>query len=103
MNQENHFQEYIVNQIHTVIAATTDENGLPVTCAIDIMEHDSNGLYFLTAKGKGFYDRLINSNYIAFTGIKGTDTMNTVAISVRGKVTETGSERMPRLFKKIRT
>lgn len=98
MNHENRFQEYIVNRIHTVIAATTDENGLPVTCAIDIMDYDSNGLCFLTAKGKGFYSRLIYNNYIAFTGIKGDSTMNTVAISVRGKVTETGRERLPRLF-----
>ena len=39
--------------------ATVDENGLPVTCAIDMMDSDENGLYFLTAKGKGFYDRLL--------------------------------------------
>ena len=45
------YQEYIVNTIHTVIAATTDKNGLPVTCAIDIMDCDDDGLYFLTAKG----------------------------------------------------
>lgn len=100
MNHENRFQEYIVNRIHTVIAATTDENGLPVTCAIDIMDYDSNGLCFLTAKGKGFYSRLIYNNYISFTGIKGDSTMNTVAISVGGKVTETGRERLPRLFEK---
>lgn len=45
------YQEYIVNDIHTVIAATTDKKGLPVTCAIDIMDCDDDGLYFLTAKG----------------------------------------------------
>lgn len=43
---------YVVNEIHTVIAATTDENGFPVTCSIDMMNFDENGLYFLTAKGK---------------------------------------------------
>ena len=41
---------YLVNDIHSVIAATTDEKGLPVTCAIDMMDFDENGLYFLTAK-----------------------------------------------------
>lgn len=46
---------FLVDEIHSVIAATVDENGLPVTCAIDIMDWDENGLYFLTAKGKNFY------------------------------------------------
>lgn len=32
--------------------------GLPVTCAIDMMDSDGNSLYFLTAKGKSFYERL---------------------------------------------
>ncbi len=39
----------LTNEIHSVITATVDENGLPVTCAIDIMDFDENGLYFLTA------------------------------------------------------
>lgn len=94
------YQEYIVKIIHTVIAATTDKNGLPVTCAIDIMDCDNDGLYFLTAKGKGFYERLKSGNYIAFTGVKGNGTMNMTAVSVRGKVTETGSQRLPKLFEK---
>ena len=94
------YQEYIVNTIHTVIAATTDKNGLPVTCAIDIMDCDDDGLYFLTAKGKGFYDRLTRNKYVSFTGINGKDTMNMTAVSVRGKVIETGSQRLPRLFEK---
>lgn len=58
-------QEYfsfIVNEIHSTVVATVDDNGLPVTCAIDIMDFDENGLYFLTAKGKRFYDRLKNRN-----------------------------------------
>ena len=38
--------------------ATTDDDGKPVTCAIDIMDFDADGLYFLTAKGKSLYSRL---------------------------------------------
>lgn len=56
-------QEYfsfIVNEIHSTVVATVDADGLPMTCAIDIMDFDENGLYFLTAKGKAFYDRLKN-------------------------------------------
>lgn len=86
--------------IHTVVAATVDKNGLPVTCAIDIMDSDENGIYFLTAKGKGFYIRLKNSGFIAMTGMKGGSTMTTAAVSVRGKVKETGSDRLERLLAK---
>ena len=75
--------QYLQQEIHTTIAATVDENGLPVTCAIDIMDADENGLYFLTAKGKGFYNRLKDRGYLALTGVKGEDTMSCVAISVR--------------------
>ena len=41
---------FIVDEIHSTVIATVDDNDLPVTCAIDIMDFDENGLYFLTAK-----------------------------------------------------
>ena len=94
------YLHFIVNEIHTVVAATTDDKGLPVTCAIDMMDSDKNGLYFLTAKGKGFYSRLKKNGYMALTGMKGKDTMSCVAVSVRGKVCELGTELLPRLFEK---
>ena len=86
---------YLQREIHTVIAATTDEEGRPVTCAIDIMDWDENGLYFLTAKGKNFYDRLKANEHIAFTAMKGEDTLFCVAVSVQGKAKEIGPERLP--------
>lgn len=58
------FLNYLQNDIHTTVAATVDDNGLPVTCAIDMMDADDNGLYFLTARGKGFYNRLKKSGLI---------------------------------------
>ena len=91
---------YIVNEIHTTIVATVDDEGLPVTAAIDMMDNDENSLYFLTAKGKGFYDRLKKRGFLALTAIKGQDTMSSVAVSVRGKVRELGYERIPALFEK---
>ena len=92
------YLKYLVQEIHSTIVATVDKNGLPVTCAIDIMDYDENGLYFLTAKGKGFYNRLVNKGYLALTGMKGEDTMSCVALSVRGKVKEIGAVRLQRLF-----
>ena len=91
---------YIVKEIHTSIVATVDDEGLPVTAAIDMMDSDEASLYFLTAKGKGFYDRLIKRGYLALTAMKGKDTMSSVAVSVRGKVRELGFARIPELFEK---
>lgn len=92
--------KYLQEQIHTVIVATVDHTGLPVTCAVDIMDSDEKGLYFLTAKGKDFYDRLTKTGYAALTGIKGEDTLSCVAVSVRGKVKELGSGLLSHLFAK---
>lgn len=94
------YLRYLQKKIHTVVAAAVDDNGLPVTCAIDMMDADASGLYFLTAQGKGFYNRLKKSGFLALTGMKGEDTMHSVAVSVRGKVRELGSDLLPRLFEK---
>lgn len=94
------YLSYIVNQIHTAIVATVDDDGLPVTAAIDMMDSDGDGLYFLTAKGKGFYNRLIKRQFIALTAIKGEDTLSSVAVSVRGRVRELGYDKIPELFEK---
>ena len=91
---------YVVDQIHRAIVATVDDAGLPVTAAIDMMDYDDSSLFFLTAKGKGFYDRLNKREFLAFTAMKGEDTMSTVAVSIRGKVRELGSNLLPRLFEK---
>ena len=91
---------YIVNEIHTTIAATVDDKGLPVTAAIDMMDSDEKSLYFLTAKGKGFYDRLVKRQFLSLTALKGENTMSSVAVSVRGKVRELGYAKIPELFAK---
>ena len=94
------YLSFVVNEIHTTIVATVDDEGLPVTAAIDMMDCDENSLYFLTAKGKGFYDRLIKRGFLSLTAIKGKDTMSSVAVSIRGKVRELGYDKIPELFAK---
>lgn len=94
------YLKYLTEEIHSTVMATVDENGLPVTCAIDIMDYDENGLYFLTARGKNFYARLKRCGYVSLTGMRGTDTLSCVAISVRGKIEEIGSDYLNRLFEK---
>ena len=94
------YLSYIVNKIHRTIVATVDDEGLPVTAAIDMMDNDDQSLYFLTAKGKNFYDRLIKRGFLALTAMKGEDTMTSTAVSIRGKVRELGYDKIPELFEK---
>ena len=94
------YLNYISKVIHTTVVATVDDDGLPLTATIDMMDSDEYGLYFLTAKGKGFYDRLKKREYLALTAMKGEDTMSSVAVSVRGKVRELGYDKIPELFDK---
>lgn len=98
MNAEKYLQ-FLKDDIHSTVFATVDDQGLPQTCIIDIMLCDSESLYFLTAKGKKFYDRLIHRQFAAVSGMRGNNTMATDSISLRGKVRELGSELLPRIFK----
>ena len=98
--QNTEYMRYIADEIHSTVFATVDGEGRPVTCAIDIMDWDETGLYFLTAKGKNFYDRLKANENIAFTAMKGEDTLSCVAVSVQGKAKEIGTEKLPDLFRK---
>ena len=94
------YLQLISDEIHTTIVATVDDKGLPVTAAIDMMMSDESGLYFLTARGKSFYDRLTKRGNLALTALKGEDTMHSLAVSLRGKVRELGHELLPVLFEK---
>lgn len=62
------------------------------------MDSDENSLYFLTAQGKNLYKRLKKQGYIALTGIKGENTMTSVAVSLRGKVRELDTQNAKALF-----
>ena len=98
--QTRDYLKYIVEEIHSTVFATVDEKGCPVTCAIDMMDCDESNLYFLTARGKGFYHRLKRQGFIALTGVKGNDTMSSVAVSVRGHVEEAGEQVLALLLEK---
>lgn len=95
----NKYLKTLVEDIHTVVFASSDADGHPITCAIDLMLYDKNGLYFLTAMGKAFYERLKGCPFISLTGIKGEDTMSSTTITLRGEVREIGSERLEEIFK----
>ena len=86
-------------EIHTTIIATVDQEGMPYTCAIDMMLLEDETLYFLTARGKSFYQRLMQHPYIALTGLKGKDTMSSIAISLQGEVKNIGHNKLDEIFK----
>ncbi|MBQ6582725.1 MAG: 4Fe-4S binding protein [Mogibacterium sp.] len=98
--EDKDYLKLIVEELHTSVMATVDENGYPVTAAIDIMDYDDESLYFLTARGKSLYTRLKNNGHLAITLMKGTDTMHTLAVSVKGCAEEIGPDRLPELFEK---
>lgn len=89
---------FLQSDIHSTIMATVDDDGLPSTCVIDMMLSDREGLYFLTARGKAFYDRLMKRGFTAVTGLKGASTMTSVSINLRGKVKNIGKERLSEIF-----
>lgn len=87
------------DEIHSVVIATVDSEGLPVARVIDIMLADESSVYFITAKGKEFYRQLMDKPYVAVSGMCGGEvTMDKKAISIRGKVRNIGSEKIPEVF-----
>ncbi len=99
METENYLRQ-MAEELHTSVMATVDADGHPVTCAVDIMDWDETGLYFLTATGKSLYDRLKADGHLAVTLMKGSDTMNTLAVSFKGTAREIGQEKLADLFDK---
>lgn len=94
------YLELLQRDIHSAVFATVDDGGLPQTCVIDLMLADAGGLYFLTARGKSFYERLARRPYVALSGMRGGDTLSTVAVSVRGAVRSIGTDRLDEIFEK---
>lgn len=92
--------QFLQSEIHSTVFATVDDTGLPQTCVIDLMLADEGGLYFLTARGKSFYDRLMAHPFVSLTGMRGTDTLSTVSVSLRGAVRSIGQNRLDEIFEK---
>lgn len=85
----------LVEEFHSTTVATLGEDGHPQTRVIDMMHYEEDGVYFLTARGKAFYQQLMEQKYIAVSATK-----DKKAISLRGKVKNIGSEKLDVLFEK---
>lgn len=93
------------NEIHSTVFATTDAQGRPHTRVIDIMLVDDESLYFITAKGKMFYEELKKQKFAAISGMTGGEgkdiscaSLEKKAISIRGTVTEIGADKLDEVF-----
>lgn len=91
---------FLQEEIHTTVVASINKENKPVTCIIDMMLSDETGLYFLTAKGKAFYERIINNPSISISGFIGEDTLSSKSITVQGEVKEVGSTLLDEIFDK---
>lgn len=94
------YLKILQEEIHSTAVATVDENGLPQVRIIDIMLADENSIYFITAKGKGFYKQLEKQQFVAITGMTGGsgDSLTKKAISIRGKVRNVGQDLLDEVF-----
>lgn len=73
----------------------SEKDGHPQTRVIDMMYYDEEGVYFLTAKGKAFYEQLMEQRYIAVSATK-----EKKAVSLRGTVKNIGKKNLDIMFEK---
>ncbi|MEE8807730.1 MAG: 4Fe-4S binding protein [Lactimicrobium sp.] len=85
----------LTDEIHSTVVATIDGEGHPVTRCIDMMLYDDRGVYFLTAKGKEFFDQLMAQKYISLSAVQGKK-----CISLSGWVENIGYEKLDEIFAK---
>lgn len=87
MNIEECLKEF--RKIKDVAMATVDRYGNPQVRIIDIMAVEDNCLYFLTARGKNFYQELVTNNKVAITAIN----EDFVAIRLNGVVEKVSNQK----------
>ena len=89
------YLKLLVDEIHSTTVATIGSDGHPQTRIIDMMYYDEEGVYFLTAKGKAFYDQLMEQQYVAISATK-----DKIAVSLRGKIKDIGKKNLDIMFEK---
>ena len=85
----------LVEEIHSTTVATIGTDGHPQTRIIDMMYYDEDGVYFLTAKGKTFYDQLLEQGFIAISSTK-----DKKAVSLRGRIKGIGKRNLDIMVEK---
>ena len=89
------YLKMLVEDIHSTTVATIGADGHPQTRVIDMMLYDEKEVYFLTARGKVFYEQLMEQKYVAISATK-----DKMAISLRGKIKNISYEKLDEIFEK---
>ncbi len=89
------YLKFLVEEIHSTTVATIGSDGHPQARIIDMMYYDEEGVYFLTATGKAFYDQLMEQQYVAISATK-----DKRAVSLRGNVKNIGKKNLTLMFEK---
>ena len=58
------YLKMLVEEFHSTTVATLGEDGHPQTRVIDMMHYEDDGVYFLTARGKAFYQQLMEQSIL---------------------------------------
>ena len=86
--------EKILTETPNVTISTVDENNRPYSRIVQLLMREGDKLYFLTEKGKRFYEQLIRNPYVSITGFKG------FSINIQGKVRTCGREVIDKALEK---
>lgn len=68
MEEAERYLRFLHEGIRDCAFATIDGDGRPTIRIIDIMLHDRESVYFLTARGKDFYRQIVEQEFVAVTG-----------------------------------
>lgn len=88
--------EYLdkLREIKSVSFATVDDDGNPQVRIIDIMLVEKNRIYFLTARGKEFYNQLLKTEKVAIVGM----TKDYEAIRINGIIEHVDKQWVDKMF-----
>lgn len=81
----------IVRDVQRVVIATVDDAGMPETRAVEMLDADAEGLYFIVDRTTAFYAQLMARKSLAFTGVQGASYGECATVTLRGRVEEMGS------------
>lgn len=95
---KDQFLDLIVESFQSVVFATVDSHGDPVSNVADIELKDGGKLIFATTYEKPFYQRLKNHPVVSITALKGDETMNSVGLTLNGKVEEVDRKYLDQIF-----
>ena len=76
----------IVRDVQRVVIATVDDAGMPETRAVEMLDADAEGLYFIVDRTTAFYAQLMARKSLAFTGVQGASYGECATVTLRGRV-----------------